>query len=255
MVLLLHGTGASTHSWAPVARALSAHATVIVPDLPGHGFTSAWPGSAPSIPAVASALSALIATLALPAPSVIAGHSAGAALAVAMAQAAGARAPAIVGFNPSLVPPPAAYTSLVAPWLGALLSSAPVLAVAARVAQERTVIDRLLDSTRSSLTDGQRAWYARLLRDPAHVAGALALMQGWDLDALLTSVGTFTSPATFVLGTRDRWIPAAPLAAVIAAHFPSADVRTWEGGHVLHEERSRDATELLAGITAGASPR
>jgi magnesium chelatase accessory protein len=255
VILLLHGTAASTHSWAPVARALSAHATVIVPDLPGHGFTSAWPGRAPSIPDVATALTALIASLELPAPSVIAGHSAGAALAVAMAQAAGAHAPVIVGFNPSLVPPPAAYTSFIAPWLGALMQSEPVLAIAARVARERVVIERLLESTGSALSEAQRAWYARLLRDPAHVAGALALMQGWDLNALLTSVGTFTSPATLVLGTRDRWIPAEPLAAVIAAHFPSADVRTWAGGHVLHEEMPLEATALLADRMADAASR
>lgn len=255
VILLLHGAGASAHSWAEIAVALSGRATVIVPDLPGHGFSNCWTDGPPTIPIVAAALSALIANLGLPAPVLIAGHSAGAALAVAMAHAAGPDAPTVVGFNPSLVPPPATYSALVAPWLGPLLASAPVRAIVGRVAQESAVIERLLDSTASTLTDAQRSWYVRLMRDPARVAGALALMQGWDLNALLTSVGTFTTPATLVLGTRDRWIPAGPLAEVIATHFPSADVRTWEGGHVLHEERPHDATQLLAGLVASASTR
>ena len=255
VVLLLHGTGASAHSWAPVASALAECATVVVPDLPGHGFTNTWSNGPPTIPAVASALFGLLVHLELPAPTLIAGHSAGAALAVAMAQAAGRTPPTIVGFNPSLVPAPAAYTALVAPWLGPLLQSAPMLAIAGRVAEERRVIDWLLDSTASSLSESQRAWYARLMRNPAHVAGALALMQGWDVAALLARVGVFASPARFVVGTRDRWIPPAPLAGVLAAHFPSAQVRSWEGGHVLHEERPRETTELLAGLVAGASTR
>jgi magnesium chelatase accessory protein len=38
--LLLHGTGASTHSWRNVMPLLKQHFTVVMPDLPGHGFTS-----------------------------------------------------------------------------------------------------------------------------------------------------------------------------------------------------------------------
>ena len=38
-VLLVHGTGGSAHSWAVCAEALSKKFTVIVTDLPGHGFT------------------------------------------------------------------------------------------------------------------------------------------------------------------------------------------------------------------------
>ncbi len=255
VVLLLHGTGASTHSWADVARSLASVATVVVPDLPGHGFTSAWPDAPPTIPAVADALRALLVSLELPPPTLIAGHSAGAALAVAMAHDAGAHAPAIVGFNPSLVPAPGAYTALIAPWLLPLLRTDPVRAVAALIAREPAVLDRLLDSTGSALTAAQRGWYARLMRDPKHVEGALALMAGWDLRALLARVARFASPATFVLGTEDRWIPPVPLAKVFAEHFPSARILSWSGGHVVHEERPLDAAALLAGLVADASAR
>lgn len=43
VLLLLHGTGAATHSWAGLAPLLAARFRVIAPDLPGHGFTDPLP--------------------------------------------------------------------------------------------------------------------------------------------------------------------------------------------------------------------
>ena len=45
VVLLIHGTGASTHSFRALAPLLAPHFTVVVPDLPGHGFTDAPPSA------------------------------------------------------------------------------------------------------------------------------------------------------------------------------------------------------------------
>ena len=41
VLLLLHGTGAATHSWRAMLPLLARHFTVVAPDLPGHGFTDA----------------------------------------------------------------------------------------------------------------------------------------------------------------------------------------------------------------------
>ena len=41
VALLLHGTGSATHSWRDLAPLLARDFTVVAPDLPGHGFTSA----------------------------------------------------------------------------------------------------------------------------------------------------------------------------------------------------------------------
>ena len=40
-LLLLHGTGASSHSWRDLFPALAQRFYVVAPDLPGHGFTRA----------------------------------------------------------------------------------------------------------------------------------------------------------------------------------------------------------------------
>ena len=40
VALLLHGTGASTHSWRDLAPLLAEHSTVVMVDLLGHAFSS-----------------------------------------------------------------------------------------------------------------------------------------------------------------------------------------------------------------------
>ncbi len=59
---LLHGTGAASHSWRALMDLLAPHATLVVPDLPGHGFSGPLPGV--SLPGMARALAALADALA-----------------------------------------------------------------------------------------------------------------------------------------------------------------------------------------------
>ena len=84
-MLLLHGTGASTHSFRDLLPALGEHFDVLAPDLPGHGFT-ARPDDpqAMSLPGMAAALKELLRTLGV-APRIVVGHSAGAALLLRLA--------------------------------------------------------------------------------------------------------------------------------------------------------------------------
>ena len=83
MLLLLHGTGAATHSWRDLAPLLARDFTIVAPDLPGHGFTQAPESDRLSLPAMARAVAALLKQLAL-APELIVGHSAGVAIALRM---------------------------------------------------------------------------------------------------------------------------------------------------------------------------
>lgn len=74
VVLLLHGTGASTHSLADLAIALSDNFTCLLVDLPGHGFTSPLEEREHLLPAMARAVNALCHKLDI-VPSYIIGHS------------------------------------------------------------------------------------------------------------------------------------------------------------------------------------
>ncbi len=58
VLLLVHGTGAATHSWRGLMPLLARDFRVIAPDLPGHGFTD--PLRTPSLPRMARALAELL---------------------------------------------------------------------------------------------------------------------------------------------------------------------------------------------------
>ena len=60
VLLLLHGTGAATHSWRGLAPLLAQDFFVIAPDLPGHGFTDPLPADRLSLPGMASAIRDLL---------------------------------------------------------------------------------------------------------------------------------------------------------------------------------------------------
>ena len=54
-VLLVHGTGASSHSLHPLMQRLAERFTVVAPDLPGHALTRIEPSFEPSLPSIARA--------------------------------------------------------------------------------------------------------------------------------------------------------------------------------------------------------
>ena len=61
-VLMLHGAGASSHSFAELAERLSTHYRVIAPDLPGQGFSSLLPTDAVGLVPFANYLESLLMT-------------------------------------------------------------------------------------------------------------------------------------------------------------------------------------------------
>ena len=113
-LLLLHGTGASGHSFRGLMPRLAERFTVISPDLPGHAFTSAPPSFRPALPTVAAALSALLGELRV-APVLGVGHSAGAALLVQMTLDRAIAPRALFGLAAALVPFRGVATSFFAP--------------------------------------------------------------------------------------------------------------------------------------------
>ncbi len=103
VMLLVHGTGASSHSFGEVASILSSAFTVVVPDLPGHGFTESPPPAGLSLPAMAADLAGLLQELDL-APDVAVGHSAGAAILLQMCLDRKIAPAVVVSLNGALLP-------------------------------------------------------------------------------------------------------------------------------------------------------
>ncbi len=245
--LLLHGTGGASHSWGDVLPRLARDRTVIVPDLPGHGFSSPL-GEPPTIDALARAVRALCGSLGL-APDVAAGHSAGAAILLAMARDRLLPLRGIAGFGAALIAPPSVYRELIAPLVNPFATSPFLASIGAALGAQRFVSDAVLAATGSAVSEAQRARYGALFASPAHVRAAMTLMANWDIAGLMSSLeSAVLPPITLVHGTRDTFVPLTSLRTA-AAHIPSATVVAWEGaGHLAHEERPSETEAVIRAI-------
>lgn len=241
---LIHGTGASTHSWAKLAPLLARHWRVITMDLPGHAFTQPAPPGQARLPGMAAALGELVKALGL-APEQVAlavGHSAGAAIAVQMVLEGRIHPRAIVSLNGALLPLSGLPGRVFQPAARLLASIESVPRWFARRAVQPEVLERLLAGTGSRLDDAGRAGYARLVGNPGHAAGALAMMAGWDLRALEAALPGLKVPLHLLVGSRDLTVPPAQ-ARRVALRVPGARVQVLEGlGHLAHEEGAGEVT-------------
>lgn len=252
VALLLHGTGGATHSWRDVAPLLAARFTVVAPDLPGHGFTGVPPARQLSLAVMSDALGALLATLGL-APLLGVGHSAGAAVLLRMALDGRAPLGAFVGVNAALAPPPALYSSLLAPLIGRVATSPLVALLAAKAAARDGVVRSLLRSTGTALDDAQIARYELLFRSPARVNAVLTMMANWELGPLQRDLARLTVPTTLIAATDDAWVPPS-VARDAARRIPRAAVVATTGGHLVHEVRPAEVVDVIADALTALPP-
>lgn len=255
VVLLVHGTASSTHSWRDVFPLLARRHTVVAMDLPGHGFTSA-PGVAHgwTLPGMAGAVAELLRVLDV-APQVVAGHSAGAAILV-RAVLDGRLAPRhIVSINGALLPFHGVGRHLF-PTLARLMFLNPVMpAIFAWRASHGGVVDDLIGSTGSRIDTAGLQFYRRLMADRGHVGAALSMMASWDLEALERLLPRLGTPLTLVVGANDKAIPPRD-ADRVRALLPDARVHLLSGlGHLAHEERPAEVVRLLEELVTAASER
>jgi len=244
VALLLHGVGGATHSWRGVAPRLADRFTVVAPDLPGHGFSTQGPHAARTLPGMAAALAALCRALQTP-PTLIVGHSAGAAVAARMALDGAARPEALVAFNGAFLPFKG-LAGVAFPSIARLMAlnpfSAPIMAAGAR----GDAVARLMGAM-GARDDGQgAALYRRLFASSGHVAAALNMMAAWDLRGLVEAMAGLTAPLTMIAGAADRAVPLADAQAV-AARVPAATLSVWPGfGHLAHEDDPVAATDAIS---------
>jgi len=243
-LLLVHGTGAATHSWRDLLPLLARTFSVMAMDLPGHGFSTALPASRDSLPDMARALSGLLRHLQF-APRIVVGHSAGAALLVRQCLDGSIDPERILSLNGAFLPFGGAIFHLLRPATRLLAESAFTAALLARQGHEAATVRRLVERTGSRLDQRGLDLYARLVRSPAHVSGALAMMAGWDLRPLLRDLPRLRQPLSLLIGTDDRTIPPAQ-AERVRLLVPDARILRLHGlGHLAHEERPRQVANLI----------
>jgi magnesium chelatase accessory protein len=235
-VLLLHGTGAATHSWRGLAPLLAPHAHLLAPDLPGHAFTDALPPGRCSLPGMAAALTQLLADLKFE-PDLVLGHSAGAALMLRMAlDDAWQARPRLVSLNGALMPFEGLAGLSYAPMARLLSRSAWVPRLVAWRGDDERAVQRLIGSTGSHIDAAGVAQYRLLMSSPGHVAGALAMMAHWDLQTLLNDLPRLGCPLLLLAAAGDTAVPPAQ-AQRVALRLPAARLQMLPGlGHLAHEE-------------------
>lgn len=233
-VLLLHGAGASSHSWAALMPHLADRHRVIALDLPGHGWTRSPRGRA-RLGDVASDIAALCVQEGW-SPELVIGHSAGGAISLELARQGLLQPRQLVVVNGALenfrgaagvLFPVMAKVLALNPFTGLLISQG-----GRSVQQVRSI----LSSAGSTLDDAGLARYAHLIQRRAHVDGTLAMMAQWSLDDLNRALPDIAVPTLFLHGEKDGAVDLS-VARRAASVMPMAELVTLPGvGHLAQEE-------------------
>jgi magnesium chelatase accessory protein len=236
VILLAHGTGASTHSWRDFAPLLAQHFTVVAPDLPGHGFSRVHDKSTLSLPGMARALRGLVEALGV-SPEIVAGHSAGAAILIEMSLDHLITPKAIVSLNGAIMPYYGAIGQIFSPLAKVLTLTPLVPQFFAWRAEERRVVEQLLKGTGSAIEPEGVDFYARLARNPGHVSAALSMMANWDLNELKRRLPELDVPLILIVGGDDEMISPQSAFQVKALVRTATVVYLRRLGHLAHEEQ------------------
>lgn len=248
-ILLLHGSGATTHSLGDLLPDLARNYTVTAIDLPGHGFTSRLHGSKPDLDGVSLAVNALMQKEGVE-PELIVGHSAGAAIAV-HAVASGLLNPkALVAINGAFYPFPG-FSGHIFPAVAKLLFLNPFAPrLFAFGAGNRQRVNNLIKSTGSQISKKGVDFYQRALISSRHIEGTLAMMANWNLAPMTAKLKSLEIPVLQIIGGKDGTVDP-KLANRTASLLRSGQMLVLNNyGHLVHEEipdQVADAIRAFAG--------
>ncbi|ARE40115.1 putative hydrolase or acyltransferase (alpha/beta hydrolase superfamily) [Rhodovulum sp. P5] len=244
VVLLLHGTGAATHSWRDVFPLLARDFTVVALDLPGQGFTKLGARQRCSLDAMSKDISGLLLAEDL-LPDAIVGHSAGAALGLRMVRDLARPPRAIVGINAALENFKGAAGFLF-PMMARLMALNPFSAPEiSRWLGNATGVETMIAGIGSRLSPEGLALYRRLVADRHHTDATLAMVSQWSLEGLQHDLPGIEVPTLLMVGEKDRAVPPSS-SADAAKRLPQAELLCFPGlGHLAHEEAPEDVTREI----------
>lgn len=246
LALLLHGTGASSHSWHPMLAWLRPHFNVLLVDLPGHAFTDMASPWQASLPGMSQAVALVLDALSLR-PDIVIGHSAGAALGARMCLDAHIAPQILISINGAFLPL-GGLAGVLFPPVARLMAALPFApGFVARRATDRGAIERLVSGTGSALDATGTALYAKLVSNPGHVEGALAMMAAWDVKPLLRDLPRLQTPLALIAADKDLAVPPSQ-ADQVRALLPELSRVTLTRlpglGHLAHEEQPETVAAL-----------
>jgi magnesium chelatase accessory protein len=243
-LLLVHGTGAATHSWRGLLPLLADHFSVVALDLPGHGFTQSPPGHRLSLPGMSTDVGALLRKLEVR-PEIAVGHSAGAAILARMCLAGRIAPRLLVALNGAFMPFGGVAAHLFSPLAKMLVLNPLVPRVFAWQASHAGAVERLIANTGSTIDEEGVALYRKLVRNPVHVAAALRMMANWKLEPLLHDLPRLSPALVLMTAANDRSI--SPIVAQqVREILPNAMIERLPAlGHLAHEEQPQLVAHLI----------
>jgi pimeloyl-ACP methyl ester carboxylesterase len=265
-VVLAHGWTLDGRTWAPVARALAtgpAPVRVVRPDHRGHGRSAAVDPATMTIDQLADDLAAVLAATAPDGPLVLAGHSMGGMMLMALAQ----RHPDLVARASGIALVATASGGLgerpfgLTPRQAALLLrienhlvGSPRWARRARFGDPRLLgpgTRRLLLGRRPGAEARRITCDAVAACRPLTVTGFMPTLRDHERESALAAFAEV--PTTVLVGSRDRLTPV-PAARRIADALPTAGLTIFpDAGHMLPLERVSGVAGRIAALAAAAA--
>ena len=254
-VLFLHGISAHGRAWRPVAEHFAEEHPgweCWLPDLPGRGASDAQAGLSYTLDDEVRRLREFVRALVPdgPGPQLVAGHSQGAAIAIALAAAE----PGIGGLLLSNPVTPEIRSPSV---LRLLRSSAVRRAVGSLLAPLHAPLGHLV--LRRACGPAFRAppdlvaAYARPWASPARARTLLHILADWRPAELEDCMPRRPFSAHVVTGAHDPRIPV-EAARRLASHLDCDFTLSSDGGHVLPEQHPRLLARLLGELAGRQAP-
>ena len=182
-------------------------------------------------------------------PAVIAGHSAGAAIAANLVlQQRSLHATRLIGLNPAWLPLPGLPSWIFGP-AAKLAAINPISAWAtAKFANRQSTIDKSIAQTGSKLDAEGMALYQQVFSHSGHVHSVLNMMAAWQLSPLSSALHQIKNPVDILVGTEDATVPPS-MADEACKIMPQARLHLQPKlGHLAHEEDPIGTASLLLKI-------
>jgi magnesium chelatase accessory protein len=142
----------------------------------------------------------------------------------------------LIGINPAWLPLPGLAGLLFPPAAKLLAVTSLVPQWFARQASSPGMLDKLLQSTGSTLDERGKHLYAQLVASPAHAQGALKMMAAWDLSLGEHKLRQLRCPVRMLIGDKDGTVPPQQATQALAL-LSDAQATHWANyGHLVHEE-------------------
>lgn len=257
VLLLIHGSNGSLHTWEPWVARLSDRFRIVSLDLQGHGLTGPIPSGCYTKECMAGTVEAVRATLGIDRLA-IAGNSMGGAVSLAYALAHPERVAGLILVDSGGAP----VDSPRPPPIGFRIASSPLLApIAAEITPRGLVMETLQQSVSVQAVASEEAAtrYWELLRRPGNRDATMARWaQGWTRFSANGLEPLQDIPVLILWGAEDRLTPVAA-ANWFKAALPQAAMTIYPDiGHLPQEESpdrsASDARAFLEALAVGQPP-